>query len=284
MVKVYGTDTGLTTGEAIIYRPPDVGFEAHAILITIPKLVQGPGAAYTLSFTMNTSQSLGLNYEGSLQYTEGSVKGTLVDPYSSPILNALADLTGWLIFTPMGIVTLGIAFTLLSLIIRYLFHWLRRRRALRYYAEMTDAATSSLQKVYAGYRKKVADPRVSTLSNGFPSKSDEVPPLTAPEALLKMESTIINYQKSVKKVQQISMAVGDDTKLTKLHEIFFKAIIDYEIRNYTTNKDLIKYLDGLEQEITTAWETHVEEYKEDVLSNLMIRLNSLYRNRLTADT
>ena len=53
LCNVYGP----TTGEAIIYRPPDVGFEAHAILITIPKLVQGPGRErYILSFTMNTSQ------------------------------------------------------------------------------------------------------------------------------------------------------------------------------------------------------------------------------------
>ena len=96
-----------------------------------------------------------------------------------------------------------------------------------------------------------------------------------------MESVILDYQKSVKEAQQISLAVGSDTKLTKLHEIYFRAIIDYEVRNYTTNEDFNLYFDLLEQQITKTWEDHVKEYKEDVLSNLMIRIDSLYRKRFT---
>lgn len=252
-------------------------WKGDTIKIEIPKLRQGPG---TLMKVLYTYDNRGLvanippivydlvpiggnsSIEGKVVYDQGSVIGTLVNPFGNPALNAMTDFSFWLIFTPTGLISLGIFFTILSLGTRYIFLRFRKREASTLYKKMTDETTSNLEKTYADYKsQKLKD---------F-------------EAVLKMESIIIEYQKFVKKIQERSQGVGDDAKLTKLHETYFKAVIDYEIRNYTRNKERNTYIEMFEKAITGAWKAHVQEYKDDVLSNLMLRINNLYRKQFTSE-
>ena len=74
------------------------------------------------------------------------------------------------------------------------------------------------------------------------------------------------------------LAVGDDQTITKLHEIYFKTLLDNETRQFTNNQDRNKYLDNLEHDITDVWSNKTDGYREQVLSNLMGRLSTQYRS------
>lgn len=87
----------------------------------------------------------------------------------------------------------------------------------------------------------------------------------------------MNYYQSVKEIRRLNAAVGDDQTITKSHEIYFKTLLDNETRQFTNNQDRNKYLDNLEHDITDAWSNKTDEYREQVLSNLMVRLSTQYR-------